>query len=84
MDKEKLIEYIDGMSHSKVNPNRSVTRVVSSDTLIEMIKSGTFDKEPCEYCSEDEDRDYYLGEKYCSNCGRKLEDTNHDNWHQAW
>jgi len=52
MDKEKMIKYINLYSCEKVNPNRSISRVVNADSLIFDIKSGFYDKEPCDVCNK--------------------------------
>jgi hypothetical protein len=70
MDKEKLKKWL--ISTIDASPLLHL--------LLLAIENGKFDKEPCDECIKLEkfNSEYQSPFKYCNECGRKLEDTNHD------
>ena len=75
MDKEKMEKWIS------LN-ERKIDGAIYSFKLLQAIKDGEFNKEPCDMCGYWENiinNGHNDDIKYCTQCGRKLEDTNHDN-----
>ena len=60
----------------------AIENVIKHNDLVRAINNGTFDKQPCDMCGYWENiinNGHNDDIKYCTQCGRKLEDTNHDN-----
>ena len=92
MDKDRLIA--DMESHIS-SLNKAIENAHSFDQewalnserkgisgYLDKIEKGKYDKQPCDMCGYWENivnNGHNDDIKYCTQCGRKLEDTNHDN-----
>ena len=89
MDKDKILKYLNDYMFASEKLRKHVkneTLLYAIDykreaiqTIIDVIKDGRFDKEPCKYCNVETSKDYYTNALHtwfehtnCCKCGKDI------------